>query len=158
MNKIRQVAIKSVALLGACSMSLASCTANFDPNNQLQINTDTSNIKQTDYSVNTKLENYYNSDVVFKLPDTVSKNDDISVIVSLNADSIMDTYTARGKTNSLSQFVQSHEGKVVAKQAKTEQKKWLKRLDKLNVPYTLGASYDTILNGFEITIKAKNFK
>ncbi len=158
MTKLRKIAIRSAAVLGAVCMTFSACTQDL-LSEQKQTETGTDGlVKQTGYSLDNQIENYYDPNVVFKLPDTVSKNDDVSVIVSLNSDSLMDTYKANGTKDSLSEYLQSYDGKIAAKKAATEQKKWISRLDKAGIKYTLGAQYDTILNGFEVIIKGKDFR
>lgn len=158
MTKFKRILMRSVSMLGASCMLFGFCAANLQPDNSQTLAGDGSGIRQTNYSIDTKLENYFDPDVVFKLPETVASNDDISVIVSLDSVSVMDAYNAANTTKSLSQFVQSSAAKDVASDAAKAQDQLIKQLKKAKVNHTVGARYDTILNGFEITIKAKDFK
>ena len=73
-------------------MLLGTFLGNFNPAPVKTIDTTENNLtyKEAGYSINSKVEDYFNPDVVFKLPDTLSNDDDISVIVSLESDSLID--------------------------------------------------------------------
>lgn len=157
MTKLRKLAIRSAAVVGAVCMTFGACAQNASGKKQ-EGNENAPLLQQANYSLDTKLNEYYDPSVVYKLPDTVSENDDISVIVSLNSDSLIDVYNEKGKTEALSEYLQSNEGKIAAKRAENEQNKWIAQLNKTGIDYTLGAKYDTVLNGFEITIKGKDFR
>ena len=46
-------------------------------------------IRLTDGSINTNRDKYFNSSVVYKLPDTVKDTDKISVIIQMKTDSLL---------------------------------------------------------------------
>jgi len=160
MAKFRKLAIRVFSVIGASFMLLGTFLGNFNPAPVKTIDTTENNLtyKEAGYSINSKVEDYFNPDVVFKLPDTLSNDDDISVIVSLESDSLIDIYEASGKTLSFSKFLESREGKNAAKKLAEEQNKWISKLDKSGIKYTFGSKYDTLLNGFEITIKGGDFR
>ena len=108
--------------------------------------------------VNMNQEKFYDSNVIRKLPDEVSDNDILSVIVSMETQTVMDAYENSSTEDSFAQFVLSQEGKAVSKEVEKAKNNLVKKLNKANVDYTIGEVYDTILSGFEITIKAKDFE
>ena len=102
---------------------------------------------------------YFDSSVAFKLPDTVKDNDEISVIVTTDNVAVMDAYQTSNKTMSLSDFALTSETAKVAKSELAKDKsKFLKALDDKNISYRTGEEYTTIVNGFEILIKAVDFE
>jgi lactocepin len=58
----------------------------------------------------------------------------------------------------LSEFASSNEAKKIESVVERDRKQLLKKLDKSGVSYKVGEYYDTVLSGFEITLKAKDFE
>lgn len=102
---------------------------------------------------------YLDSSVMFKLPDNVKDDDEISVIITVDVVNIMDAYEGTDKTMSFSEFALNSEAadNIRADIAK-EKKEFLDKLNKNGIKYTEGEDYDTLLSGFEILIKAGDFK
>ena len=103
-------------------------------------------------------EQFYDNTVVQRLPETVSGNQEISVIVTMDTDSVMDAYEKSDKTLTLSEYVSSKEGKKVAEKVNKARKNLVKQLKSMDLDYALGEEYDTILRGFEVIIKAGDFE
>ena len=102
---------------------------------------------------------YFNSSVVFKLPDKVKDSDEISVIVTTDNVAVMDAYEQSNKTMSLADFALTSESAKLAKQElAVDKERFLKTLDENNISYKTGEEYTTVLNGFEILIKAADFE
>ncbi|MBQ8429566.1 MAG: leucine-rich repeat protein [Clostridia bacterium] len=114
-------------------------------------------VNKVNGALQTNQEDFYDENVVYKLPETVSQNEDISVIVAMNTDTLMDAYKAANTQTTLSEYVKSNEANVLASKIKSKQNDLISTLINSKIPYTLGQRYDTILSGFEITIKAKDF-
>ena len=114
-------------------------------------------INKVNAALQTNQEDFYDENVVYKLPDTVAGNEEISVIVAMNTDTLMDAYEAANTKKTLSEYVKSNDANVIASQIKSKQNDLIAALTNAKIPYTLGQRYDTILSGFEITIKAENF-
>ena len=158
MAKLKRTVIKAASLVGATSLIFGFCVDSFNPKNDAQsVAAENGYWKETNYSLDNNIEKYFN-DSVTKLPETVSKNEEISVIVSLNEKSVIDAYNETATNKSLTEFTRSREGKIVENDARRSQKTWISKLDASGINYELGAKYDTILNGFEIVIKAKDFE
>ncbi|MBO4262423.1 MAG: S8 family serine peptidase, partial [Clostridia bacterium] len=108
--------------------------------------------------INTYTERYYDPSVIYKLPDTVSSDDEISVIVSMTAvPSVIERYNAADRDIGITEYAASAEAAETVKKADAERQRLLKALDKSGVGYSVGEIYDTILSGFEITVKAEDF-
>jgi hypothetical protein len=93
---------------------------------------------------------------MYKLPDTVKPSDDISIIVQMKTDALLDAYDASGSKLSFTEYSLTDEAQKVreniAKDADTLKGK-LKGIE-----YTVGESYNVVMSGFEITTKAANFE
>ncbi len=100
---------------------------------------------------------FLDKNTVFALPDTISKDASISVIITVDVPNVLDTYQATDKTMSLGQFAQSTEAQALESRIAQEKARILSVLREQSVEYTLGADYSTLLSGFEIIIKASDF-
>lgn len=109
-------------------------------------------------AVKTNTEDYFDNNVVYKLPSSVSSSQEISVIVSMKADSVLDAYEASDNKRTVKEYVTTGEARATARAAERERNQLIKKLDKSGLKYELGEKYDTVLSGFEITIKAKDFE
>lgn len=137
----------SAANLGDSSSSSSSKTTEF-----AEINGD---------SIDSHLEDYYDSNVVQKLPESVNNDQEISVIVTYSADTLLDAYEDRTKAHkqmTLGEFSTSREGIAVSTDIIQKGKVLQGDLRKAGVHFTVGNSYDTLLSGFEIVMKASEFE
>ncbi len=100
---------------------------------------------------------YLNSDVVYKLPQGVSEDAEISVIVTVDTKDILSTYNDSDKSLSLGQFSTGSYAKKLSKEIQSKKDSVLKALDDKGVKYSLGEDYDTLLSGFEVLIAAKDY-
>lgn len=114
-------------------------------------------VSRVDGSVKTNTEDYFDANVTYKLPAAVSSSQEISVIVSMNADSVLDAYENSDNSRTVKEYVTTGEARATARASERERKKLIAKLDKSGLKYELGEKYDTVLSGFEITIKAKDF-
>ena len=102
---------------------------------------------------------YLNNSVMFKLPDQIGDNDEISVIVTVDTANVMDIYEKGDKTQSLSNL--ASDKKLISEikaNVSREKEKVLKELRSKNVSFKEGDEYCTVLSGFELLIKAKDYK
>lgn len=108
--------------------------------------------------LNNDITGYFDSSTVYRLPDTIKDNDEISVIVTLDTPTLMEAYRAENRTMSFGDFALStEEAKSVTAQIGVQKSKALASLDAAGVSYTVGEEYSSILAGFEIMIKAADF-
>ncbi len=116
--------------------------------------------EKTDYiglfdgEIQTNTESLLDSNVVHKLPDTVSDTDIISLIIKTELPSVMDAYRESDSDLSLSEYASSDEAKAVKDRIAAKQDELLGTLDAAGLGYTLGIEYNTVLSGFEILLKA----
>ena len=159
MKKLKKLAIQCMSLVGVLSIGAGVIGQSFIRSEEAGVSASAqSNLIKTDALVDTNIEQYFDESVVQKLPATVSNKDTISVIVKLSEDSIMDAFKAQSYANTVSEYATSREAKKLSSQIERKQNNYLNRLDKSGIKYTLGERYDTVLNGFEINIKAQDFE
>ncbi len=103
-------------------------------------------------------QQYFDSSVMYKLPDTVSDNTELSLIISMKSNSLLDVYKAKDTSMSYEEFAKTEEAAAIRESIVKDSKLLREKLDAANIPYELGASYDTVLAGFEVVTKAENFK
>ncbi len=111
-------------------------------------------IKERD-DLSFNLEDYVDTNVMYKLPDGVSDDEEISVIVTLDTINLMDAYEATDKTMSFADFaLTSDKANEINKEIAERQAKILETLDQKAITYRVGAGYNTLLTGFELLVKA----
>lgn len=114
-------------------------------------------VRVNDDKISTDVNKYFDNSAVHKLSDSISPASDISVIVEMNCPTILDEFNNRGANGELKDFASSVAGKFAAARIAYERKSYLRKLNASGVRYVPGNEYDTLLSGFEITIKAKDF-
>ena len=108
LKRFRKQAIRTTAVLCAGAVVGAVCVDSFaKADNQFNtVQTEAGIIQKVDASLlDTKKESFYDESVIYKLPDTVSMNDQISVIVTMNTDSLMETYLASDSKKLVSYYL-----------------------------------------------------
>ena len=160
MKGFKKIAIKCMAFLslfsvgaGIVGQSLAEAKGITPGSTSVK-----SNIAKVAALVDNNVEQYLDKNVVQPLPGVVQDNQTISVIVELKGESVMDTFKAQSTVNTVSEYVNTSEAKLRAAQIEQEQNSWIYNLNKSGISYKLGERYDTVLNGFEIEIRAKDFE
>ena len=116
--------------------------------------------EQTDYiglfdgDVQTNVESLLDGKVVHKLPDTVKDTDIISLIIRTDLPGVMEAYKEADTDLSLAEYAKTQEGLAVKQKIAEERADLLSYLDRAGLDYQTGLCYDTVLSGFEITVKA----
>ena len=99
-------------------------------------------------------ESLFDSSVVHKLPDTVSDTDIISLIIKTDLPSVMEAYRKADTDLSLSEYANSEAAAAIKERIASKRSALLAELDAAGLEYASGLSYNTVLAGFEITVKA----
>ena len=152
-KRVMRVAISATVLLLVISMVIS-----FGIFNKADGETSHPFIELFEGNINTNKEQYYNNSVIHKLPDTVKLTDDISVIISTKSTTLLDAYDNSGSKLDFEEYVYSAEGDSVKAEIARENSDIVNQLDALGVNYKMGASYNVVLAGFEIVIKAADFE
>ncbi len=95
---------------------------------------------------------------VFRLPDTIRDDQEISVIITVDEQVLLDAYALTDKTLSFREFVQT-DPEAIAIQARILEKKAavLARLDAQNIAYTTGEDFAALMAGFEVILTARDY-
>ena len=101
---------------------------------------------------------YLNSDVLFQLPEGVSAEQEVSVIITVDAPSVLDVYEQTDKTMSLARFSQTAQAKTIGDRIAEEKAAILSRLDEQGISYTLGNDYSVLVSGFELVLQAGGYE
>lgn len=109
-------------------------------------------------NVETNWQQYLDSSVVSKLPETVKSTDEISVIIMLDNPALLDAYEKSDKTMSISEFALSDAAAEIRKDILAEKAEYIEKLNEADIAYSTGVNYDTVMSGFEIVIKAESFE
>lgn len=102
-------------------------------------------------------ENYFDSSVMYRLPETVEMDQDISVIVEMSTGTLLDAYKASGSKLTVAEYGATGEGVRVLNNIERDRRALVRKLSKSGIKYEMGDSYDTVLSGFEITVKASEY-
>ena len=101
---------------------------------------------------------YLDGSVVLRLPEGVTNDDQISVIITVDTATIMDAYEGTDKSMSFKDYaLYSEDAAEITAEINEKKADILSRLDELGVEYTTGEDYNTLLSGFAISIKAGDF-
>ncbi len=104
------------------------------------------------------LRDFLNESVTQKLPESVSSDREISVMLALGEQTLLDGYNALGDTSmTLADYSVSREGRSIVSRIERESRALQNRLTRAGVKYDVGVSYDTLIGGFEAVIRASEF-
>ena len=106
----------------------------------------------------TNRDQYLDSSVMYKLPETIKETDDISVIVEVKEKSLLEQYPGASSGMTFTEYTQTDEAAAIRDRIAAEKQTLLADLDKAELKYTLGKHYTNVLGGFEIIIKAGDFE
>ncbi len=109
-------------------------------------------------SLQTNRNNYLDSSVMYRLPDTVSKTDAVSVIITTDTETLLEAYGKRDDGMSFSEFTETFTAGRVLKNIEKANAALVDKLDSLGIDYEIGESYETLLAGFEIEILGKDYE
>lgn len=111
--------------------------------------------------VHVDTESLFDPGVVKKLPDTLDKEREISVIVNTTEETVLTAYLAQKSVTrfgEVGEFADSDAGRRVSARIEQANLEAEQKLDRAGVHFRRGASYDTILGGFEVVVKAGEFE
>lgn len=103
------------------------------------------------------LSSFFDDKNVSLLPSTVADDSEISVIVAMSTKSTVDAYTESGSKLTVSEYLASGAASSYIASADRERTSLIRMLDESGISYTLGTSYDNVVSGFEMTVRASDF-
>ncbi len=101
---------------------------------------------------------YFDDSVVYRLPDSVSMTDELSLIIEMPGYTLLDYYEKADTDATFTNYVNSADAAAVKDRINGEMKQQLALLDEANVTYEVGAEYSTLLCGYEIVITARDYE
>ena len=113
-------------------------------------------IKQNTGKLDPGTESVYNEAVMYKLPDSVKDSDELSIIIQTSSETLLDSYDSSGTSLSFGEYSLTEEADSVRGAILVESERVKNKLD--GIEYTVGEKYNTLISGFEITIKACDFE
>ena len=109
--------------------------------------------------VKVNYQEHFDSSVIQPLSDKIRDDQQISVIITLDRQNLMDAYEQGNKTMSFRDYaLNSRDAENLRKEIAGDKAKLLSRLDDQGIAYTTGDDYDVLLCGFELSIKAGDFE
>ncbi len=115
-------------------------------------------ISLLDKSINTNIQQFFNSDVIHKLPSAIKEDQTISLIVETKQTPLLDRYNRKNTGLSFTEYASSQEAAAHRQEIAAEKTALLAQLEKAGVKYTTGADYSALFSGFEISITARDFE
>ena len=104
------------------------------------------------------IEEYFDPSAITRLPESVSPDEEISVIVELKGSALIDEYVKAGGSLSVGEYAMTNEGKAISARIEESSDALMSKIDGAGIDYVLGERYDTLLGGFELTVKAFDFE
>ncbi|MBP5342490.1 leucine-rich repeat protein [bacterium] len=159
MNLIKRIAILVFTFIIATAISIID--KKDDPAINLAGFSDLNTNKITDISdlnslLKTNINTFFDSQVVNTIPKELSE-DTISIIVSMDTKSIYDEYLLKDTSLEFKEYANTKEARDTEYKINHLLRNRLEALNAANINYTIGEKYDTLLAGFEVEIKAKDF-
>ena len=106
----------------------------------------------------TNRDQYLDSSVMYKLPETVKDTDELSIIVEVKEQPLLEQYKASSSGMTFTEFAFSEEADAVRSRIAAEKEALVTSFREADLSFGLGADYDAVLSGFEVTIKAGDFE
>ena len=104
-------------------------------------------------------EKYLDNSVMFRLPETIRDDEEISVIITLDQINLMDAYEGTDKAMSFTDYALSSQDAADLRAAiAADRAAVTEKLDAQNIPYKEGEMFDTLLTGYELLITASDYQ
>ncbi|MGN0999524.1 MAG: leucine-rich repeat protein [Faecousia sp.] len=117
-----------------------------------------SSIEKLDGSLSVDYTQYLDSSKTFRLPNTVSDDQEISVIITLDVTTLLDAYDETDKSVSFAEFaLESQKASEIKAQISEKKANILASLEDSRIACSTGEDYSVLLSGFEIRIQAGDF-
>ena len=102
---------------------------------------------------------YFDSSAMQKLPAEIGLNDEISLIIELPGNTVLDYYRGEKTDSDFSYyFTTSTDAAKATEEIKKDIESKLAMLDDAGINYAKGVEYTTLLRGFEITVLGSEFE
>ena len=109
--------------------------------------------------LDTGYKNYLNGNVMYQLPESIDKNQELSLIVMMkDTYSVLDSYNKAKPDMSFTDYVSTEEAQKVRDEVADAIDYFDTILTRRRINYEIGISYDTVFSGFEIIAKASEYE
>ena len=115
-------------------------------------------IRLMDKIIDTNREEFFDPNVVYQLPDGIDGSEEISIMVIMEGEALLDAYEKQSTYTTMLSFSASAEGQAVLSSVKAETDKLISVLEASDIEYEIGYSYDTVFCGFEVIVQASEFE
>ena len=103
-------------------------------------------------------EKYLDNSVMYRLPEGIRDDEEISVIITLDQVNLMDAYEGTDKVMSFTDYaLTSTDAQNLRASIAADRAALLEKLDAQGIGYSTGEVFDTLLTGYELVIKAGDF-
>ena len=159
MVKFKKTALSVVSLgMAACLSTSIAAVALASTNTQKGASTAEGDaITRLNTSVDNHTADYFDGNIVTRLSDKIGSNQEISVILSLDTKSTFDGYLESGSKGEFSDYLTTASAKNLAKKNRAASDELRKALDRAKVSYKMGVSYENVISGFEVLLRAKDY-
>ncbi len=106
----------------------------------------------------TNRDQFLDSSVMYKLPETIKETDEISVIIEVKEKPLLEQYPGASSGMSFTEYALSEDAAAIRARIAAEKQTLLRDLDKAELKYVTGEDYANVLSGFELVIKAGDFE
>ncbi|MBR5123515.1 MAG: S8 family serine peptidase, partial [Clostridia bacterium] len=106
----------------------------------------------------TNRDQYLDSSVIYRLPDTIKETDEISIIIEVKEKPLLEQYPGASSGMSFTEYALSADAVAIRHRIEAEKQTLLADLDKAELKYQTGENYTNVLSGFELVIKAGDFE
>lgn len=159
MKKSIKFTIKLLSLVMVVSMSLGAVFATADGKKTAETVGAAARdyFSRVFYPIENDITAYFDQSVVSKLPETVADDDEISVIVKMSVNSVLDEYAKTDGSMTVAEFANGETARKISENVANETNNAIAKLNKSGISYSLGEKFDVLLGGFEVTVKANQF-
>ena len=163
-RKFRAAAIASAIVLMAGSLvgsQLAPLAGGLGGTGAQASADDASLVREVKGSVDTKLFDNFDTNVVGKLSDTLDADREVSVIIKTADEGLLDAYSAQtaiSRYTTVADYAGSAKGLDVQRDIERLNGEADRLLANAGVKYRYGAEYNVLMGGFEVMIAAKDYE
>ena len=114
-------------------------------------------ISKVEEDLDFDLTPYLDSSKVLSLPEGVTESDEVSIIVALSTESVLESYDRRQSKMDIGAYAASGAGEAARERISAAKSDILDKLERAQLSYRMGYEYNLLLSGFEVVIKAEDY-
>ena len=114
-------------------------------------------ISEYEGDLNYDVSSYFDSSRVLSLPQGYTEEDEVSIIVALSIESVLESYDRRQSKMDIGAYAAAGAGKAAREKIDEAKSDILDKLEQAQLSYSMGYEYSLLLSGFEVRIKARDY-